>query len=88
MDEYAIIVENVKKSFNLKNTNLLKRLRGITKSKNNKISALDDITFKVPKGQILSLIGMNGSGKTTLLRVITGIYKPDSGTVMINGRSL
>jgi len=58
--------------------------------KNNSFSktftALDDISFDVPKGQVLGIIGLNGSGKTTLLRIIAGVYKPDAGTVNINGK--
>jgi len=47
---------------------------------------LDNISFSVKKGEILSIIGLNGSGKTTLLRMIAGVYKPDSGSVQINGK--
>ncbi len=49
------------------------------------LTALDDVSFTVQKGEILGIIGLNGSGKTTLLRVIAGVYKPDSGSIQING---
>lgn len=47
-----------------------------------------NITFEVNEGEIVSLVGRNGSGKTTLLKLITGIYKEDSGKIMIDGRKL
>lgn len=45
-----------------------------------------NLDLTIPQGISLGVIGRNGSGKSTLLKVITGIYKPDSGTVRINGR--
>ena len=47
--------------------------------------ALKDATFSVPKGSALGIIGHNGSGKSTALKVLTGIYRPTSGTVKVNG---
>ena len=47
--------------------------------------ALKDATFSVPKGSSLGIIGHNGSGKSTALKVLTGIYRPTSGTVKVNG---
>ena len=46
---------------------------------------MDGISFNVKKGEVLGSIGLNGSGKTTLLRVIAGIYKPDQGSIKVNG---
>ena len=48
--------------------------------------AVDDISFNVEEGGIFGLLGPNGAGKTTLLRMITGIFYPDSGTIMLNGK--
>ncbi len=47
--------------------------------------ALDDITFSVGDGMVYGLVGYNGAGKTTLLKVIAGVYKPDTGHVVIDG---
>lgn len=47
--------------------------------------ALDNLSLEVERGSILGLIGPNGAGKTTLLRLINGISKIDTGTIMING---
>ncbi len=52
------------------------------------IRAVRDVSITIPEGSICSIIGPNGAGKTTLFNLLTGIYKPDSGTIMFNGRSL
>ena len=48
--------------------------------------AVDDISFSLEKGSIFGLLGPNGAGKTTLLRMITGIFYPDSGEIMFEGK--
>jgi lipopolysaccharide transport system ATP-binding protein len=48
--------------------------------------ALSDITFSVPRGQTLGIIGRNGSGKSTLLKLLAGIYRPDQGNISVQGR--
>jgi ABC-type branched-subunit amino acid transport system ATPase component len=48
------------------------------------IRAVDDCSIQVRKGSITGLIGPNGSGKTTLFNIITGFYRPDSGSVRLN----
>ena len=50
-----------------------------------KESVLKNITFHVEKGTIHGLIGRNGSGKTTLIKCLTGIYRPDRGSIQICG---
>ena len=47
--------------------------------------AVDDISFTIDKGSIFGMLGPNGAGKTTLLRMITGIFYPDSGSIILNG---
>jgi ABC-type polysaccharide/polyol phosphate transport system ATPase subunit len=47
--------------------------------------ALDQVSFEVPDGQFLGIVGANGSGKSTLLKILSGIYRPTSGSVKVNG---
>ena len=48
--------------------------------------AVDDISFSIEEGKIFGLLGPNGAGKTTLLRMITGIFYPDEGQIILNGK--
>src|SRR3982751_4131696 len=48
--------------------------------------AVDDISFSIEQGSIFGLLGPNGAGKTTLLRMITGIFFPDSGDILFEGK--
>ena len=48
--------------------------------------AVDDISMNIEEGSIFGLLGPNGAGKTTLLRMITGIFYPDSGEIIFNGK--
>ena len=49
-------------------------------------TVLQDLTLRIPKGSSVGIIGKNGSGKSTFLKLITGIYKPDTGAISVNGR--
>ena len=52
------------------------------------VTALDNVSLHINKGEILGLIGPNGAGKTTCFNVITGVYAPTSGTVTFDDKSL
>ena len=52
------------------------------------VQALADVSFHIGKGEIYGLIGPNGAGKTSLFNVLTGIYPPDGGSFMFDGRAL
>jgi branched-chain amino acid transport system ATP-binding protein len=52
------------------------------------IEAIRNVTFSVPAGQIVSLIGSNGAGKTTTLRTISGLLRPKNGTILFEGRPI
>ncbi len=48
--------------------------------------AVDDISLEIPRGSIFGLLGPNGAGKTTLIRMITGIFYPDAGEIILKGK--
>ena len=50
--------------------------------------AVDDVSFTVPEGSVVSLIGPNGAGKTTYFNILTGLYRPTAGVVNLNGRDV
>ena len=60
-------------------------LRGITK-RFGSVTANDGVSLTLYRGEILSLLGENGSGKTTLMNMLAGIYFPDEGEILVNGR--
>lgn len=49
---------------------------------------LDDVTLQINEGQVFGLVGINGAGKSTLLRLISGVYKPDCGSVYVDGENV
>ena len=60
------------------------RIENVTKTYNSTIRAVDNLNLTVNNGEIVGFIGPNGAGKTTTLKMMTGILKPDSGSVFIN----
>jgi simple sugar transport system ATP-binding protein len=58
--------------------------KGITKTFEG-VKALDNVDISIGKGEIHCLVGENGSGKSTLIKIIGGVHKPDSGSIVING---
>jgi len=85
----AIVCEGVHKRFRVpvdRSTTLKYRLsHPRSTSRFHDLNALDDVSFTVPEGEFLGIIGHNGSGKSTLLKVLSRIYVQDSGTVTLTG---
>ncbi len=52
------------------------------------LKAVDDFHITIEKGQLYGLIGPNGAGKTTVFNLLTGVYKPDSGSIELDGRNI
>lgn len=90
---YAIALERVSKSYRLwgrrsqfatLKSALLKR--DLKLAPEATVPAVKDVSFAVDKGEAFGIVGRNGSGKSTLLKLISGILKPTSGRVSVNGR--
>jgi ABC-type polysaccharide/polyol phosphate transport system ATPase subunit len=86
----AIIVEDVCKSFRIpvhRRSTLKERvLHPFARIPKRELPAAQNVSFTVQKGEFFGIVGRNGSGKSTLLKLLTGIYRPDSGEVRIEGR--
>jgi ABC-type polysaccharide/polyol phosphate transport system ATPase subunit len=90
-EQFAIEVQNVTKVFKV-----LHRERSIKSAAlkwarwklphRSEFTALRDISFQIPKGQTVGVIGKNGSGKSTLLTLLSRIYRPTAGTIRVHGR--
>lgn len=59
-------------------------VRGLTRSFDG-LAVVDDVTFGVPEGSVLALLGHNGAGKTTTIRLLNGVLQPDSGWISVLG---
>lgn len=91
MSKYALEVKNLYKSFNLptEQANGIKQAfvnwtKGVKGYKKQEV--LKNISFTVEKGDFFGIVGRNGCGKSTLLKLISDIYSPDSGEVIVNGK--
>lgn len=63
-------------------------MKGVTKKFDDDFIALDNIDLTVPKGTAFGLLGSNGAGKSTILRLLSGIYRQESGEVLIDGKKV
>ena len=89
-DDYKMIeVINLRKEFKkvIKDEGLKGSIKSLFKPKYEIIAAVDNITFHVPKGEILGFIGPNGAGKSTVIKMLTGILTPTSGSCTIDGQN-
>jgi peptide/nickel transport system ATP-binding protein len=75
----AIEVENLRCEF---------RVRTGMMSAEKRVIAVDDVTFSMPAGSVLGVVGASGCGKSTLARLILGLLKPTAGTVLVDGKRL
>ncbi len=84
-----ITVDKLRKEFKktVKEPGLKGSVKSLFKPKSKKVIAVRDISFEVPKGEILGFIGPNGAGKSTVIKMLTGILTPTSGSCTINGKN-
>ncbi|WP_128895141.1 ABC transporter ATP-binding protein [Longirhabdus pacifica] len=83
----AIEVENLRKEFRVQQNRegLKGAFRDLFKRRYNHVTAVENINFQIPKGEICGYIGENGAGKSTTIKMLTGILVPTSGKVVVNG---
>ena len=73
---------------NIKAYSIKKSLLRLKKGQVDEFQAVKGVSFTVPKGEILGIIGKNGSGKSTMLRAIAGIFCPDKGSIDLKGHTV
>jgi ABC-2 type transport system ATP-binding protein len=85
----SIVLDDVTKTFKLRFHRTIKQM-SVAKMRGQETSAdfraVDGVSFTVEQGESIGLMGLNGSGKSTLLKVISGVMKPDGGSVLTRGR--
>lgn len=91
MDDVAIKVDSVSKSFKLpheKANSVKSAFVGIFNGKRTyeKQKVLQKVSFDIKKGDFFGIVGRNGSGKSTLLKLLAGVYSPDNGQILVNGK--
>lgn len=87
-DEFVINLEGISKKYKLfetKTDRLKEALNPLKRKYHKEFYALNGLSLKVKKGEILGIVGMNGSGKSTLLKIIAGIIPPTQGEVSVSG---
>ena len=88
--EYAIEVNDVSMVFNMASEQLNSLKEYFIKIVRRELffkefRALNHVSFKVPKGEVMGLVGTNGSGKSTMLKIIAGVLEPTEGNVVVRG---
>lgn len=87
--EIALEVKDLHISYKcLKSFSIKKSLLHLKKADAKVYEAVRGVSFSVPKGEILGIVGKNGSGKSTMLRAIAGIFSPDTGIIDLKGNSV
>ncbi|WP_183100993.1 ABC transporter ATP-binding protein [Nocardioides pelophilus] len=85
----SIVLDDVTKTFKLRFHRTIKQM-SVAKVRGQETStsfkAVDGVSFTVEQGEAIGLMGLNGSGKSTLLKMISGVMKPDEGSVLTRGR--
>jgi ABC-2 type transport system ATP-binding protein len=85
----AVVLRDVSKTFQLKHGHTFRQAIANRKARRdpaNTVQALDGVDLVVEEGSGLALMGLNGSGKSTLLKLISGVMRPDTGSVHVRGR--
>ena len=87
--EYAIEVTDLKIRYKcLNRISIRKSLFSMKKSEIDVFEAVKGVSFAVPRGEIMGIVGKNGSGKSTMLRAIAGLFSADEGTIDLHGHTV
>lgn len=87
--DIAIEVKNLCIGYkNIHAYSIKKSLFKLKKTHVEEFQAVKNVSFTVPKGEILGIIGKNGSGKSTMLRALAGVFNPDSGSIDLKGNKV
>lgn len=84
----SVVARDVSKSFHLKHGFTIRQAMQNRRQRRDPktiVQALDNVTFRTEQGSGVALMGRNGSGKSTLLRLVSGVMRPDSGTIHVRG---
>ncbi len=81
----GIEVKNLTKTYKIKRSNVNEVSKNFGTRKYSLMTAVNNISFTIPSGDIVGFIGANGAGKSTTIKMMTGILTPDHGTISING---
>ncbi|MDA8452337.1 ABC transporter ATP-binding protein [Acidovorax sp. NCPPB 3859] len=83
-----IAVRHLHKSYRIheRDPGVLGALRALARPRYRKVAALSDVSFSLQRGEMLGFIGPNGAGKSTTVKILSGILRPDGGSVEIDGR--
>ncbi len=88
-NDIAIEVNNLWIGYkNIQAYSIKKSLLKLKKAHVKEFQAVKGVSFTVPKGEILGIIGKNGSGKSTMLKALAGIFSPDQGTIDLKGHTV
>lgn len=88
-NDIAIEVNNLWIGYkNIQAYSIKKSLLKLKKAHVEEFQAVKGVSFTVPKGEILGIIGKNGSGKSTMLKALAGIFSPDQGTIDLKGHTV
>ena len=83
----AIVADRLTKTFRVydRRPGLFGSLRDIVDRRYRELQAVQEVSLEIPRGQAVGYIGPNGAGKSTTIKMLTGILKPSSGTITVNG---